>query len=637
MSYTYQTGVHVLPNQDTTVSNQVTSVMGQMATNAANFTGQLNNVTSALANLTFDNSAAVPTLPDFSPSTPFSWNPTTPIDVSGLGNASQGMPVVPPSPTFTPVNSLLNVPGFNPGATINLPTAPAPFVTPTAPIAPNINTSVSLPNAPVLVQPVLDAFHAITIPSFTFPTLTTFTAQAPTFGVATPSVTIAWSEPAYASENFNEVLSAVKSLYAGGTGLPPIIQQQLFDLARAREDVTALKSTQEAFDTFASKGFIMPPGMLAAQVNVALEKNQMASNALNRDILTKSADYEIANYRFAIEQGIAAENILFNIFNNAETRAFEIAKLQAENQITLYNSQITLFNAYTQNYQTQANVYKTVLEGQLAQLEAYKAELEGQKIITEINQQLVQTFLAKIQAMMAQVDIYKAQMEGSKIQVEVTEAQIQSYKTSIDAYSAQIGAQKLTYDVYKTQVEAEVSKVGIIDADARVFVAQAQVAREQVDANIQTARLGIEQAQAVTSRYVAQVEGAKAILSAQVATVDANARIAELKIKDNIAQSQVNVQYSEAQLRVAEYRTQTALSLYGAQTKLYEVNVQKMLEQVKIRSSSLAATGQMYSTLAGGALAAQHVQASIGYNSSSSANLSQSWSEGGSESTTTSL
>jgi len=640
MTYSYTSGSAPLiatSNDGSIATSTVTSVMDKLAVSATGFTAQLNSVTNALANLAFDSSDSPPVLPDFSNADAIQWLPATPLDLSGLGGASQAMPAVPDPASFAPVNLAMVIAPFSPGVTLNLPSAPGGFTMPNMPSAPVINTSISIPGAPVLIEPVMAALNNITIPSFTFPTLATFNAVAPAFNVAAPSVTVSWREPAYSSENFTEVLSTVQALFAGGTGLPPIIQQQLFDLARAREDVTALKATQEAFDTFASKGFTMPSGMLAQQVNVALEKNQLQANSLNRDILTKSADYEIANLRFAVEQGIAAENILFNIFNNAETRAFEVAKLQTENQITLYNSQVTLFNAYTESYQTQANVYKTVIEGPLAELDIYKSELEGQKIISEINQQLVQTFLAKIQGVQAQVEVYKAQMEGAKIQVEIAETQIQEYKGSVDAFSALIQAERVTYDIYRTQVEAEVSKVGIIDADARVFAVQAQVAMEQVEANIKTAQLTIEQSQATTQRYVAQVEGAKAMLAAQVAVVDANARIAELNIKDDVAQSEMNVSLNETKLRLAEYRTQTALAMYGAQTKMYEVNINKMLEQVKIRSSSLTAAGQMYSTLAGGAMAAQHVQASMSYNSSTTASLSETWSESGAETTSTLL
>lgn len=90
----------------------------------------------------------------------------------------------------------------------------------------------------------------------------------------------------------------------GGTGIPAAIEQAIWDRARGREIVEARRLEQEATNQFAARGFVLPPGALAARL---LEVEQDATNkaaTLSREQAIKAAELEIQNIRFAIEQGL---------------------------------------------------------------------------------------------------------------------------------------------------------------------------------------------------------------------------------------------------------------------------------------------------------------------------------------------
>lgn len=90
----------------------------------------------------------------------------------------------------------------------------------------------------------------------------------------------------------------------GGTGIPAAIETAIWDRARGREIVEARRLEQEAVSQFAARGFILPPGALAGRI---LEIQQDATNksvTISRDRAIKSAEIEIENIRFAIEQGL---------------------------------------------------------------------------------------------------------------------------------------------------------------------------------------------------------------------------------------------------------------------------------------------------------------------------------------------
>lgn len=619
-----------IPTGPAEAVTKVVETMNYLQGQATSFTAQTQAILNSLESIQIPDVGLVPevTLPRVN--TDIQWPAPAGLeielgDLSATIPADPGLPYISTSVNFTPPSFTPTIPN------IAIPDAPAPIDTSGLPARPAVGT-VTLPTAPNLTLPVLESMEAINIPVFTFPTLPTFDEAAPAFTDAAPSTFVNWSEPTYASENFDEVKAVIKRIFAGGTGLPPAIEQQMFDRARARLDQTSRKAVQDAFDTFANKGFTMPPGVLVEQVNAANEQARLESNAQERDIRTLVAQTEIDNMKFAVQQGIAAENIIFNIFNNAAQRTFEIAKFAVESQISLFNTKVTLFNAMTSAYQTRAQVFKFKLDAALAALEAYRVQLEGQKVVSEINLQKVQAFNARVQALVSQVEIYRAQMQGAQVQAEVIRTQIDGYRADVQAYAERIGADKVRFDAYKSQVEGEVAKVGVYDAQARVFQSLVSAEGIKADVGIKSIQANIEQMNAVTQRFVALVDRSKAEIQGKLGVVEAKARTAGLNIQFMSAQNDASRAKAEAIIRIGEQQLQTNLGLVQALIERFKANVNKVIQEADLKARSLQAAGQMASTLAGGAMAAQHVQATIGSSVGESHTTSTSWSEGASES-----
>jgi hypothetical protein len=619
-----------IPTGPAEAVDQVVSTMNYLRSQADDFSAQASAILESLQGIEIDDPGVVPEVTIPRTDAVIDWPTPDSIDIE-LGDLSGVVPEVPPTEAINTSVSFVT-PEFTPSVSdIFIPDAPAPIDTSGVPARPAINTAVELPATPSFDMPAMDSLVDIVIPSFTAPTLPTFTDTAPVFSDAAPSVLVNWTEPAYASENFDEVKAVIQRMFAGGTGLPPVIEQQMFDRARGRLDITARKSVVEAFDTFANKGFTMPPGMLVEQVNAAREDNQLAANAQERDIRVLVAEKEIENMRFAVQQGLAAENIIFNIFNNAALRGFEAAKFTVEAQITLFNAKVSLFNALTGAYQTNAQVYKYKLDAELAALDVYRLQLEGAKLTGDINLQKVQVYNARVQALMSQVEIFKAQMDGARVQADVARTQIEGYRADVQAYAERIGAEKSRFDAYKTQVEGEVAKVGVYDAQARVFASLVAAEAAKADVRVKSIQADIEKMQAVTQRFTASVDRSKADLQGKLGLVEAKARTAGLNIQFMSAQSDANRAKSEATIRIGEQQLQTNLALAQSLIKRYEVMLEKAVKEADLKARSMQAAGQMASTLAGGAMAAQHVQASISSSAGESVSTSRSWQESGQE------
>jgi hypothetical protein len=548
-----------------------------------------------------------------------------------MGDLNVVMPSEPAMPQID-TNIEVDLPVWTPSIVqLNIPAAPPAIDTGGLPLRPAIDSAVDIPVSPTLVMPVMEALDSVSIPTFTAPVLPLFDGTLAEFAEAAPSGHINWTEPSYESESLDVVQETIQRMMAGGMGLAPEIEQQLFDRARAREDMTASKATAEAFDTFANKGFTMPPGALVAQVNAVAEQGRLQANALQREVMTKVADIEVENLRFAVSQSVAVEQLLMNIFNNAAQRTFEIARFTVESQIQLYNAKISLYNTLAGAYATRAQVFKIKTDAALAQLDVYRLQLEGQKLVGEINQQRVVTFNAKVQALLTQVEIYKADMQGAQLKTEVIRTQLEAYRTDVQAYAERIGADKLRFDAYRTQVDGEVAKVGVLEAEARVFGERVRAADVQANIQFKSVDAALQKLTNDTQRFVAVVDRSKTEIAAKLGAFEANARVAGLNIQYMSTENEATRSRNEADVRVAELQLQTNTVMTSAAIERYRVNITKILEEAGLKQRSLAAAGQIASTLAGGAMAAQHVQASISANSSDSTNTSTSFAQSGNE------
>lgn len=183
--------------------------------------------------------------------------------------------------------------------------------------------------------------------------------------------------------------------------------------------VKTSRAIQEAINDWSTRNFSMPPGMLVKQVASIREQGQLKASELNRDILIEASKMEIEQIRFLVQQGMSLEQLTINIFNNFANRLFEVAKFNAESQISVFNAQIAFFNAQNEAFNVLSGVYKTKLDGALAKLSAYKTAVDAQVAIGQVNEQYVQVFKAKMDAVLSNVEVYKTLVQSASVRADV--------------------------------------------------------------------------------------------------------------------------------------------------------------------------------------------------------------------------
>ena len=505
---------------------------------------------------------------------------------------------------------------------INIPNAPGMATIP-VPVRPTIDTTVEIPAAPSIVLPDMEALEKINLPAFEFPELPTFDATPPdASGITVPNVFINWAEPRYKSELLDELQASVSTMMAGGTGLPAPIEDALFSRARQRDSAETHRAVQEAVDTWAARDFSMPPGMLVKQADVIREQGRLRAAELNRDIMVEAAKWEIESIRFAVQQGIALEQLTSNIFENMAKRLFEVARFQAEAQISVFNAQITLFNAQNSAFETLAQVYRTKLDAAISKLTAYKTAVEGQVALGQINQQRVEVFKAKLDAVQSNVEIYKALMQGAQVRAETIKNQFDAYRADVQAFAEQIGAEKVKFDAYESQVKGETAKAGMLDAQARAYASTIQGLASKADIKVKGAQIKMEAARTKVSKFLADVDAYKAGLQASLSEVQYGTSVFQAQVEAWRAQTNATVADAEMQSRFADMNTRTNIAFAEMQISEYTAKMQNAVQQAQIALESAKALGQYTAQLAAGAMSAAHVSASI--SGSGSATSSES-------------
>lgn len=178
----------------------------------------------------------------------------------------------------------------------------------------------------------------------------------------------------------------------GGTGLPPEVEQAIFDRAKGRQELDNARMYTEAEQYFSSRGFELPTGALASrlqEINIEIARN---NSNLNNDILTAQAKLAQDNLHFVVQQGAATviammeSSIKAVIDSNKGTIDVFVAGIEAYK--TELSAVLGEIDAKTKIFMAEADVYKSISQVNMAditaQVEVAKIGLQEASIRAEL-------------------------------------------------------------------------------------------------------------------------------------------------------------------------------------------------------------------------------------------------------------
>jgi hypothetical protein len=109
--------------------------------------------------------------------------------------------------------------------------------------------------------------------------------------------------------NFNVCLPKAEewicnTIENGGTGMPANVEEAIWQRARDREAIEGKRMEDEALNSFLSRGFDLPSGVLAERLLSVQSAVSDRVAVVNREVMIKQAEIEIENIKFAVEKAV---------------------------------------------------------------------------------------------------------------------------------------------------------------------------------------------------------------------------------------------------------------------------------------------------------------------------------------------
>ena len=521
----------------------------------------------------------------------------------------------------------IDVDAFNPAFDqLQIPDAPTPQADPVFPVAP-ISHDIALPGKPQLQRPDMPNLVELVIPEFTFTPLTPFNDENPEFVGSSVSAVLQWRESPYQPVLMDEQIEVIRRMWAGGTGLPPSVEQALWERAASREDMAIARDVSAAAVEFSSRGYTLPPGALVARIDAVRSEGALRKQGLGRDILIQVSNTHIENLRFACTQALAAENMLISLWSQMAQRSLEVAKIQLDSELALLNANIAIYNAKQGARQNSANVRRLELEERAQELQVYRAALDGELAKGQINEQRVRVFSELFRAVQADVDLYKAEMQGAQLESELQRNEVEKYKVGVQATAELIQADKLRFDAYESRVKGESAKAGLLESQARAYGAYVSGKSTVAEIAIKNQRAELDLQELELRAWMGSLELDKATLQSQVAAITAAAEAHRTNTSRYTAQAQAQTAIAEVDQRAWESQVRNSIALYEAEIRKVIADMEQMIRVAGLQADGYKAIGQSHATLAAGAMAGISLGASVGADARTSASGSSTVSQ----------
>ena len=521
---------------------------------------------------------------------------------------------------------------------LQLPSQPSP-VLPTPPADPAPIVVPTYPAAPDLEFPALPVLRPIALPDLNDPDLSGIAALIAEMRAARPVAPVLPESPDFGSLTShyyaltNQQLTAfvgdcaalthlsprlTELLSGASTGMPAAVAQALRDRAFAAEDRQSVQAEQEALTAWLARGFTLPGGALEAQCVAIRALNRDKKAQLNRDLWIEEAKLEIENLRFAIQQGIAYEGLLRESWAKLYGIVQALAQTDIEVDLKILDSALNLYKVKADVWQIEFATIKDQLQIELAKLEVYKAELDGQKLIGQLNQQDLDLYKTRWDALNIQVSVYKAQIDAANSLLQIELAKLELAGKQVQIYTAQVGAYEAEWKTYGVAAEAEKAKVELFESQSKAFAARVTAYAGQVDAAKTIADLDVTALKLQLEAWQSQLEQYKAELQGELGRIETVVKGSGIATDVYKTKAMVEEGYTQFEMRKLDYGLNVDKFNADIAIKELELEQSRELALAKLAQEALDGIARAGAQLAGSAMSAMNVQASLSSGSSTS-------------------
>lgn len=492
--------------------NQATTFINDLRTLASTqFSPNLADPRLPVAFTTRDNEMR--TAIDSAPTKPSGLAFVSPSDVGEAPTISIRDATVVAVPTFSEAAPQLDLPVRPAQQTSVRPQEPT-LKSVSAPISPVI----TLPTPPTLSGVSFPSAPSIELPIFSqsFPEEQDFLLQTTSFG---------WVEPELPTPLIDEATSKLLGdLQNGGYGIEPLDEDLLWERARDREVRQGQQAEQQVLDTFANRGYELPPGAAQAGAHRAYTESQRNLSEANREIAVARAALFRETRQFAITQGTTIDATRLQHAGFRMERALNAARFSAEFAVAVHDAAIRAYNARVQAYASYVQGYRAVLEAQLTQVQIFSEQVRAAVAQQQSQQVAVDLYRALVSASQAEVGLYETQVRAVVAEIDAERIKLQAFSAQVDAYATEVRANAVQFDAYEAGVRGELAKAQVFQTQVEAYRTQVQASSVESDIQNRQVQVDIAKAQAEVAAYATEVDAYRGRITGESARVDALVR-----------------------------------------------------------------------------------------------------------------
>lgn len=305
-----------------------------------------------------------------------------------------------------------------------------------------------------------------------------------------------------------------------GTGLPPALEQQLFDRARERITEDETKAIEAAKDYWAGKGFDLPGITVLTRELEARHQGMVERGRINRELSIQFHNQEIENLRFAVQQGLTYEVQLMQVYAEAYDIGRRVAeghaavlRTVAEIAARMHEINLAIYTAEIQVFEAQVNLA-------LQEIQKFRILVDAERAKADFNNSTVAVYEAQIRAELSKVDIFRGRIDAYSARIGAETAKIQGFNAKVDAYTAQIRGETAKTDVFSAQVQNETARVQAQQALVDGYRARVQAYEAEVQAQATRTRSINEVVESQARIYATEMDGYVASLNAETRRIE---------------------------------------------------------------------------------------------------------------------
>jgi hypothetical protein len=477
-------------------------------------------------------------------------------------------------PDLDPISRIL----FSPPLPLDFPsndaTRPEYGLVPPSPVT---DTYPIPPEPPFVIPPDPD-LHEISIPEFIDITIEGMTTQVPVFIGSVPNfIPLGPSDfdTRFDNETQSNVYAAVKNklvgiLVNGGTLLAPQVEADIWQRNLERDQQALRDTVDKVTGQWAKLGFSMPDGLLSGSIIAVNNEYMNKSLDRSREIAVKQAELEQVGTIKALELGVSWENMIFSTLVEYVRRRLEVAKYNSDLLVQVFKDRVTMYNISLEAFKADVEVYKAKIQAEIGRAEVYKSKVQGQLAIAQVNDAIVKSYTAKIDALGSLVNLFNSRVKAVATMYEAEKQKIDIFRGEVEGYSAKTDALTKRYlgeiEAYKADVQGVSAKQAAI---ASFSESEMKFSVAQFDAEVRMNEADMKLFIAEVDAYIAEVKGRATQSEANNANAD--------------AQSKANV----ARFNALITKYESVVNLYSAQVEAYKGSVQAFAAEQNSKDTNM--------------------------------------------------